>query len=250
MGKKITGLCAGLVIAGCVLPGSVWLAHRQDQVLLSHVNQVLTSNDVDATVVIRGRVATITSVDPQDAEQAASVIVNVPGVARVETPETAQPGTSAQPSGPVPTTQNTTSTSTSPSTSPSSSPSPSPSPTPTPSPAPVPSLEPIFFDGGSTELRADAGPRIDELARILIDRPELVVRLIGHTDNGLTMDQRDAIGLARAQTVADALIARGVAGERIAVENRGDREPLGDNATQQGLELNRRVQIVLEVRAG
>ncbi len=236
MGTKLAGLCSGMVVVACVGPGAVWLTQQQDQALLSQINQALTSRNVDATVTVRGRVATIEEVDSANAEKVSSVVSGVPGVAGVTTSQDAEKP-SSESSGSVSPTPEVASTST----------SPLPSATPTPSVQPVPQLDPIFFEGGSSRVPASAASRIDELVAILTSRPELVATLTGHTDNGLTQQRRDALGLARAQSVKDQLVSRGISADRLTAENRGDRDPLGDNATEEGLALNRRVSIRLEV---
>ena len=50
---------------------------------------------------------------------------------------------------------------------------------------------------------------------------------------------------ARAQAVADYLIANGVAADRLVVEGRGSSEPIADNDTRYGRSLNRRIEFGL-----
>ena len=80
VGRRIIGLCCGLIVAWCVVPGSMWLANMQDQALTTKVNQALAGENVSATVAIRGRVATLSHVDPQHAQAAASIVGGVPGI--------------------------------------------------------------------------------------------------------------------------------------------------------------------------
>ena len=53
------------------------------------------------------------------------------------------------------------------------------------------------------------------------------------------------LSTARAQSVADELINNGVRKERLAVEGRGDQEPVTENHTDEGRARNRRVEILL-----
>ncbi len=50
----------------------------------------------------------------------------------------------------------------------------------------------------------------------------------------------------RAAAVADWLQARGVAARRLEVIGKGETEPVADNDTAKGRQLNRRVDVVIE----
>ena len=60
-----------------------------------------------------------------------------------------------------------------------------------------------------------------------------------------TEDDAIAFSLQRAQAVADALIADGIAPERIALAGAGSSQPVGDNATAEGAAANRRVTVLI-----
>ncbi len=78
------------------------------------------------------------------------------------------------------------------------------------------------------------------------------VQVIGHTDNGsVPAKLRDhypsnwEYAAARAGAVARALIAWGIAPNRVTVLSFADRRPVGPNTTAAGRASNRRVEIVL-----
>ena len=62
---------------------------------------------------------------------------------------------------------------------------------------------------------------------------------VGDTDRNLRLSE------ARAMAVRDALIARGVDPGRLLVEAYGESQPIADNATTYGRELNRRIEFEL-----
>lgn len=82
------------------------------------------------------------------------------------------------------------------------------------------------------------------------ERVRLEVR--GHGGDGPLPPQatfRDAIDLsyARARSVADLLVASGVAAERVFVTACGDQEPLANAARDAGSAANRRIEIIVHV---
>ncbi|WPL17872.1 Inner membrane lipoprotein YiaD precursor [Thiorhodovibrio winogradskyi] len=104
----------------------------------------------------------------------------------------------------------------------------------------------LRFPSGSAELPADAGrERLDALATWLSAYPAQAVRVIGYTDASGNTESNQRLSQARAAAVRGALINLGVAPERLAAEGRGERESIADNATPEGRERNRRVELLL-----
>lgn len=69
------------------------------------------------------------------------------------------------------------------------------------------------------------------------------VRLTGHADSTGNRALNDALALERARSVKAYLVNNGIAASKIAVEGKGDREPVASNATAAGRAQNRRVDI-------
>lgn len=104
---------------------------------------------------------------------------------------------------------------------------------------------PIEFAPASAELRPASFGALDRLVEFGWECPDTRLRVTGHTDSVGEADSNTALSSSRARAVADYLVARGVAAERIDVEGRGDTEPLGDNSTEFGRALNRRIEFAL-----
>jgi OOP family OmpA-OmpF porin len=68
---------------------------------------------------------------------------------------------------------------------------------------------------------------------------------MGHTDATGEEAWNMQVSRARAQAVADHLIASGVAVERLIIDGRGSQQPLASNDTVQGRERNRRIEFEL-----
>ena len=98
------------------------------------------------------------------------------------------------------------------------------------------------FTTGEAQIEAASAELLDAIARTLQVRTELWrVVIEGHTDDVGDTDRNLRLSEARAMAVRDALIARGVDPGRLLVEAYGESQPIADNASPEGRELNRRV---------
>ncbi|MFV0472708.1 MAG: OmpA family protein [Pikeienuella sp.] len=97
----------------------------------------------------------------------------------------------------------------------------------------------VNFAFGATALDRRARAALDEQADWILAHPGLLLRIAGHADLVGGERRNAGLGLARARVVARALVARGVAPERIeTVETRGEAEPV--IARQAPERINRR----------
>ena len=106
----------------------------------------------------------------------------------------------------------------------------------------------IYFDLGKATLKPASTPILDEVAATLQAHPELVRLVVeGHTDTtgGVTFNLQ--LSRDRARAVVDALVARGVAPERLLARGLGPTRPVADNETEAGRAANRRVELHGEV---
>jgi uncharacterized repeat protein (TIGR02543 family)/uncharacterized repeat protein (TIGR01451 family) len=118
--------------------------------------------------------------------------------------------------------------------------------TPPQTPAPTLAPPPVFlvnFGFDSAALAREATSIIAEAAEYLTSHGEARVEVTGHTDLRGSDRYNLNLSMRRAQAVADALIARGVARERIKVGARGLREPLSGALDEQASAADRRVHI-------
>jgi outer membrane protein OmpA-like peptidoglycan-associated protein len=101
------------------------------------------------------------------------------------------------------------------------------------------------FEFNSTTLDDDAREYLDELAKALIDNPELKIKLVGHTDNVGSEKFNQRLSIHRAQTLKDYLVEQGVNSERITADGKGMKEPLNKNETEEDKAKNRRVELTI-----
>jgi outer membrane protein OmpA-like peptidoglycan-associated protein len=95
---------------------------------------------------------------------------------------------------------------------------------------------------GLAERRPES---LSKVAEQLKRRPGLNVRLRGYTDSSGEAAMNQALSEKRALAVRDALVALGIASERIQAEGLGEADPIADNGTPEGRARNRRVEVLL-----
>ncbi len=105
-------------------------------------------------------------------------------------------------------------------------------------------LDGVAFAEGSATLDAAAGRALDAAAADLAARPDLAVMVVGHTDASGALEGNLELSRARAAAVREALIARGVAAERLEAEGVAWLAPRARNDGAEGREANRRVELV------
>jgi len=101
----------------------------------------------------------------------------------------------------------------------------------------------LSFDSGRYDIKPALHAVLDRFATTLNQNPVTTVRVVGHTDNAGSDAVNNPLSVNRAAATRDYLVSRGVAGNRIAIDGRGSREPIADNATAAGKARNRRVEI-------
>ena len=107
----------------------------------------------------------------------------------------------------------------------------------------------LSFDTNRADLQPRLRPILDQFAQGLGQQPGLEVFIVGHADASGTDAINDPLSLARANSVRDYLLSRGVDARSMATEGRGTREPLASNDSPAGRARNRRVEIFLAERA-
>lgn len=108
-------------------------------------------------------------------------------------------------------------------------------------------VQQILFDAGSDQIKPESNSILDEVARVLLDHPEIaVLELEGHASN----EERNAadLGARRASAVRQALLRRGVPSTRLRTRSYGADQPMDSNATDAGRRRNRRVGFHLPER--
>jgi outer membrane protein OmpA-like peptidoglycan-associated protein len=103
----------------------------------------------------------------------------------------------------------------------------------------------VLFDFDSAAIRPDAEGTLGELAAVLEAYGKRPARIEGHTDSIASEAYNQKLSEERAQAVRAWLVAHGVAAGRLTTAGRGESQPVADNATAAGRQLNRRVEVII-----
>ena len=103
----------------------------------------------------------------------------------------------------------------------------------------------ITFATDSAQISSGFYNSLNQLAASFRQYDQNTVEIVGHTDNTGSYQHNMNLSQRRAQSVADYLIAQGTPAQRIFVRGVGPDQPVASNATAQGRQENRRVEINL-----
>jgi outer membrane protein OmpA-like peptidoglycan-associated protein len=101
----------------------------------------------------------------------------------------------------------------------------------------------LEFEGGSTNIAASSFPTMEKLASMMLKKPNVKLKIAGHTDDVGEAEANLDLSKRRAEAVKDFLVKKGVAPERFIVEYYGEYRPIADNSTPEGRQKNRRVEL-------
>ncbi len=105
-------------------------------------------------------------------------------------------------------------------------------------------LEGVSFEFASPRLTDESKTILNAIVRDLQAQPELRVKVDGHTDRIGNDNYNRRLSLLRARSVAMYLVEQGIARNRVKYLGFGGDRPRADNSTEQGRQLNRRVEIL------
>jgi chemotaxis protein MotB len=117
----------------------------------------------------------------------------------------------------------------------------------------------VFFDTGQALLRPEGRAELDKLASALIELERQipgeiawVMRVDGHTDirptTGLTFRSNWDLSAARAISVVQYMISRGVSPQRLVAAGFGEFQPIDPERTEEAFSRNRRIELKLTER--
>src|SRR3954453_15329894 len=144
-------------------------------------------------------------------------------------------------------------------------PAPAPAPVPAPAPsAPAPAAAPkpapeaakpkpvaekitfaadVLFDFDKSVIKPDGKSKLDDLANKMKGINLEVVIAIGHADSIGSDAYNQALSVRRAEAVKAYFVSKGIEGNRVYTEGKGEKQPVADNKTAEGRAKNRRSEI-------
>lgn len=105
----------------------------------------------------------------------------------------------------------------------------------------------IHFDTAKATLRPDSERELKAIADMLKANPARNVYVVGHTDNVGSLAANLTLSQQRADAVVSALTSRfGIAPGRLAARGVAQLSPVASNASEEGRQRNRRVEVVAQ----
>jgi photosystem I P700 chlorophyll a apoprotein A2 len=101
----------------------------------------------------------------------------------------------------------------------------------------------VLFDFDKADIRPDAAAALAKLATIIRAQPNGHTRIEGHTDSKGDDAYNQKLSERRAEAVRQYLINAGIAAGNMTAVGYGEKEPIATNDTDEGRELNRRVEL-------
>jgi len=102
----------------------------------------------------------------------------------------------------------------------------------------------VLFDLNEATLKPGAERNIDKIADFMNKHPEKIVKIEGHTDSMGDDAYNLQLSNARADSVRQALVLRGVEAYRVSTQGFGETLPVASNDNRSGRQQNRRVEVI------
>jgi OOP family OmpA-OmpF porin len=104
-------------------------------------------------------------------------------------------------------------------------------------------LKGLNFNSDKEVLTPESLAILDGVAVGLKDWPDIRVEIGGHCDSTNTEAHNQKLSEARAATVYQYLMAKGIAANRMIAKGYGELKPIADNKSKEGRAENRRVEL-------
>jgi outer membrane protein OmpA-like peptidoglycan-associated protein len=106
-------------------------------------------------------------------------------------------------------------------------------------------LKNIYFEFDRHELMPRSFVELKKLLGILTKYPTMTIEIVGNTDNVGNDAYNTTLSQQRAQSVVNYLVENHVHKNRLRVRGEGEKKPISTNETEEGRQLNRRVEFVV-----
>jgi outer membrane protein OmpA-like peptidoglycan-associated protein len=104
-------------------------------------------------------------------------------------------------------------------------------------------LDNVHFDFGKATLRPESFAELEELISYLKNKDDINVEIAGHTDNVGNDADNLKLSQQRAEAIRNYVIKKGIQPARVIAKGYGTAEPVADNDTEEGRQLNRRTEV-------
>ncbi len=109
------------------------------------------------------------------------------------------------------------------------------------------SLNSILFDTGQATIRPESQSTVAEIAKLLMNKPDLNLDIVGHTDDTGTEQGNLLLSAARAKSVVGELVSSfKISVNRLRSRGAGQAAPVAPNTSGEGRAKNRRVELIAQ----
>lgn len=103
----------------------------------------------------------------------------------------------------------------------------------------------LEFETARAKIKEESIESLNQLAEVLVKKPEWGLQIAGHTDNVGRAQANLILSKKRAESVKAFMMERGVTEDRLFVLYFGDTMPIESNSTAEGRQANRRVEMTI-----
>jgi outer membrane protein OmpA-like peptidoglycan-associated protein len=103
-------------------------------------------------------------------------------------------------------------------------------------------LNNVFFDFDKWDLRPESFLELNRVVKLLNENPAIEIELSAHTDSKGSDEYNFKLSDNRARSVVNYIISQGIPESRIVSKGYGETVPVATNDTDEGRQLNRRVE--------
>ncbi|MEO6135418.1 MAG: OmpA family protein, partial [Ginsengibacter sp.] len=106
-------------------------------------------------------------------------------------------------------------------------------------------LNNVFFDFDKWDLRPESFIELDRVVKLLSENPAIEIEMSAHTDSRGSDDYNMVLSDRRARSVMEYILSKGIDPNRITSHGYGESKPVATNDTDDGRQLNRRVEFTI-----
>lgn len=106
-------------------------------------------------------------------------------------------------------------------------------------------LNNVFFDFDKSDLRPESFVELDRVVKLLNENPAIKIEMSAHTDSKGSDDYNFRLSDDRARSVSAYIFSKGISPDRIISKGYGETKPVATNETDEGRQLNRRVEFTI-----
>ena len=103
-------------------------------------------------------------------------------------------------------------------------------------------LKNIYFEFGKSTLKPESYVSLDNVVELLQSNEGIKIEISGHTDNIGSLKSNTKLSEARAKSVVNYLVSKGINPSRLEYKGYAYTQPVAPNSTEAGRAQNRRVE--------